>query len=366
MCFFVKPIHSLDPVRFGPEFTFMQDPTLIHGGDLSDQMRKHLIENQPIGAKFTLDQGYRDRLRLISPNGWWAAVDNDSGGFEVNVNPMTPTEYKQYAEDLQDAIFVSAANIGHFPALWQGGGHINIDLGSFQGNLLLFRNFLVDILNHNELYMGIFNYDFRNARPPQVGYTSLYNLLVKKGFNTQWGFDDYVKHVLVKIDRVMSDVDPNLEDVAEEASSIFGSIGRAFSLAKRNASRLEFRAVRPQASMDVFIRQIELLEGRLRYLENFTSPIPYQAKVPLKPDAQEAIHSTYAYTPPVDPQQALRAFYEYVTESGQRWRNHRDYLWPQWIADGELERFESSAWFKSHENICIRLLQRFVRPPVKQ
>jgi hypothetical protein len=43
--------------------------------------------------------------------------------------------------------------------------------------------------------------------------------------------------------------------------------------------------------------------------------------------------------PPVDPQQALQAFHQYVTESGLRWEDHQDYLWPRWISSGEVERF---------------------------
>jgi hypothetical protein len=53
--------------------------------------------------------------------------------------------------------------------------------------------------------------------------------------------------------------------------------------------------------------------------------------------------------PPIDPQWALRTFYEYVTESGLEWKDHTDYLWPKWITDHEVELFESTRWFKDRE-----------------
>jgi hypothetical protein len=336
---------SLEPVRFGPEFTFMPDPNLNIGG-LFERMNRHLIEEQPEGAKFHLDHGYKGRSRWTSPNGWWTALYADSGGFEVNVKPMTVDEYKKYAADLQDAIFVSAANIGHFPALWQGGGHINIDVENFRRNPLLFRNFMVDLVNHNELYFGIFNYDLQNAVPPQR----------TASFDND--FRQSLKQLDAELPNPKSEVDYN--KLADKFYLYFFGVGKkAIELIKRAESRIEFRAVRPQASIDVFIRQIELIEARLRYLENFKTPISYEPQAPLEATAY-ADFARYSPRPPIDPQKALQAFYRYVTESGQLWRNHRDYLWPQWISGGELEKFEMSEWFKSREregkSDCGRLL----------
>jgi hypothetical protein len=338
---FTASSFSLQPVRFGPEFTFMPDPSL-NTGNLFDQLNKHLMDEQPEGAKFSRDSGYEQRWRWVSPNGWWMAAYTDSGGYEVNVKPMTIAEYKKYAADLQDAIFVSAANVGHFPALWQGGGHLNIDIEIFRRNPLLLRNFLVDFVSHNELYMGILNYDPMNAAP----------------FRWSKSFDNGFHQFLLQLDIDFPHLNDEtvLDSLAESFCDYFISEGAlALSLCKSRQSRIELRAVRPQASIDVFIRQIELIEARLRYLETIKTPIAYRPQVPVDPTAYNVI-TKYNLKPPVNPQEALRAFYVYVTEAGQLWRNHRDYLWPQWISGGELEKFEMSDWFQSREGTCPKLL----------
>jgi hypothetical protein len=358
---FVHSSPALRPVLFGPEFTFMHDPNFPKR-DLFIQLEDHLVRDQPAKGKFRMDRAYKDRKRFISPNGWWTAVSLDSGGYEVNVKAMTVADYKKYAVDLQDAIFASAANVGHFPALWQGGGHINIDLENFRRNPLLFRNFIVDLLNHGELYMGIFNYDSQNAPPYQQKFGSIRDYLSQRGQSRDGGFDAFFRSYLASADLEF----PNLTGTADFNgllrklnSNFFGDYTAAFSLRKPE-NRLELRAVRPQASIDVFIRQIELIEARLRYLETFKTRIAYNPQVTLKDNNSYADSLKYKLTPPVEPQEAMRAFYNYVTESGQLWRNHRDYMWPQWISGGELEKFELSEWFDSRENgresACAKLL----------
>jgi hypothetical protein len=355
---------ALEPVLFGPEFTFMHDQNFPNG-ELLRHIECHLVTDQPEGAKFHRDQSYEGRITWNSPNGWWTAIYEDSGGFEVNTKAMTLNDFKKYAADLQDAIFVSAANTGHFPALWQGGGHINIDVTIFRKNPLLFRNFMVDLFNHNELYMGIFNYDFSNARPFQLMFYRNGIYLEELGLNRAAGFDVFFRRFLADLDAEIPNPasQDDFDSIAEKFrlkfhTCMYGS--GAINLNKLNESRVELRAVRPQASIDVFIRQIELLEARLRYLEKLKSPISSNSQVPLMLNTDEEL-SKDTLTPPVEPQAALRAFYNYVTESGQPWRNHRDYLWPQWISGGELEKFEMSEWFKSRERGCAKLLEKLPR-----
>jgi hypothetical protein len=126
-------------------------------------------------------------------------------------------------------------------------------------------------------------------------------------------------------------------------------------------SRLEIRAVRPQKNMDVWVHQIELLEGRINYLKKFTKPIRLRPILEVKRVTSSTRHEEMeklVYTPQVDVQQTLRAFWTYVHESGQRWQDHRDYLWPNWIKSGEVRNFENSKWFKRHEHMsaCQALL----------
>lgn len=338
LVFMHLPASALSPILFGPEFTF--SPSRDGLGTLAvwERMRAHLIDGQPEGQKFT-ETAVESRRALASPNGWWLSTHWDAGSVEVQTRPMTVADFKRYKDDLNDAIFVSAANEAYFPELWRGGGHINIDLTVFKENLLLYRNFIVDLLNHNELFMGILNYDMHSANPHELlqfadtefrgeRFDIDYPLhLVDNGIRTDWTFE----RMTVQFQSFLT--------------------GKSFWFYKNYQNRLEIRAVRPQASIDIWIHQIELFEARIKYLATISTPIPYQARVPI---VRNPYHDPY--TPPIDPQEALRSFYIYVRESGLPWKDHRDYLWPQWMFRqqqnelSELEKFESSDWFVRQES----------------
>lgn len=339
---------------FGPEFTFCdletENPEKME--KIEERFRRHLIEEQPEGARFTLGP----ENRYTSPNGWWFEwkYENDFRGrrrvMEVVMNPQTVSSYRHFKDDMQDAIFASAANEGVFPALWQGGGHINFSLEVFKNDDLLLRNFIVDMINHNELFMGVFNYDTNNALPfaliPDAAKAEVYETIRQfdrgdfAGFQFPYGAFQFISKIETarasKVDRFLR------YWVARGIRLKHFDLGLHFITNRR---RIEIRGVRPQASMDVWIRQIDLIEHRLRYLKTFRHPIEILAKVPLLP----IDFGDHALNPPVDPQLALRSFYRYVTESGLRFQDHTDYLWPQWISGGEVQKFEASEWFKTQE-----------------
>ena len=328
---------SLGPVTFGAEFTFFnpKDMTTNNGWEkVLLIMEQHLIVAQQFDERFSFD---RKSKTFRSPNGWWFSVGPDPAVMEVQSMPATVEVWKRYKDDIQDAIFASAANGGFVPAMFQGGGHINLGTNVFEGNDLLLRNFVVDLINHNELFMGVFNYDLRNARPFQLltpyQQKMVYEVIARfdKGeYGNATGQMRFLKSVHAAMDSKKR-VAICLDDVGMHPQS-----------------RIEFRGVRPQASVDVWIRQIDLFYHRLQYLEKITEPIPIRWKVPLFA-FDETESARHDLNPPLDPQAALQAFYEYVTESGLKWQDHTDYLWPRWITDGEVAKFEDTQWFHEHE-----------------
>jgi hypothetical protein len=329
---------ALEPVIFGPEFTFMRDTSTVEKNYL-EMLKLHLIQNQPPGAAFTLGTLYENRITFISPNGWWFVYSTDSGGYEMGTKPMSFADFKRYGRDIQDAIFVTAANSGYFPALWQGGGHINIDNDIFRKNPLLLYNFVIDLLNHNELFLGIFNFDMQNQRSHSFS-----------GDHNTYFTPRSLEQIVNQLEADVPNSGFTYEGVLFGLQQNVGRVGWSFSFRNIDERRFEIRGFRPQASMDVFLRQIELLEHRLQLLERNTTKLRYAPRVPMQVLKDDL-------TPPVDPQLALRAFYEYVTESGLLWKDHRDYLWPQWTTGGELAKFETSDWFIHKEGArCVRLL----------
>lgn len=338
---------------FGPEFTFATEENggFADTGRVRNRMHHHLITGQRRGCKF--ETYYEGGNVFVSPNRWSFTLTIDQGVIEVGMKPMTVEQYEKYEADIQDAIFASCANEAHFPYLFKGGGHINVDMHYFDDKPLLFRNFIVDLLNHNELFLGIWGYDTHNALP--------FDLIDP---------DDYqgIHEILKKFEGRLRNPNNQMPAAASLASDMYmlgvkskdpyfrlwHKMGRTrqFALSFMTAmdhnreARLEIRSVRPQDSMQTFIGQIRLIRNRLRYLQKFNEPIalkPMTAILP-QPDPE-----AYKLNPPVNPHEALKNFYVYVRQSGERWQDHRSYLWPQWLSDGTVDDFENSDWFKSQE-----------------
>jgi|GEM_PF-1566417 len=366
--FLAHASHALGTIEFGPEFTLSD---VKYGSsdkfyNVHTRMQKHLVEDQPEGAKFeVVSEG--GPHTFTSPNGWWFSWHQEGGdewhgaSMEVRMKQGTVDYFRHFKNDMQDAIFVSAANEDIIPALFRGGGHINISASAFDSDLLL-RNFVVDLINHDELFLGVFGYDTNNALsfqllPPRA-QLAVYEVIQKfeQGIVEGVANPDEQGAFLHQLQQAMQFA---MDDfifrwgLIEQRGKYF-----AFNFSKFTSNkRMELRAVRPQASMDMWVRQIDLLAHRLAYLDKIKRPIPILWKVPVKPLSFSVAGENHMLNPPIEPQLAMRAFYEYVTESGLKWQDHRDYLWPQWTwnIDGrpsELEKFEKSQWFTRREKVA--------------
>src|SRR5262245_10147268 len=101
---------ALKDVFFGPEFTFAPAGEMLHSS-VYLRMYKHLVTDQPEDGKFRY-YGYRGGpiATYTSPNGWSFRHEPELFVVEVQMSPLTPEGFQRYAGDMQDAIFVSAAN----------------------------------------------------------------------------------------------------------------------------------------------------------------------------------------------------------------------------------------------------------------
>lgn len=363
--FGMVPVAHSAEILFGSEFTFSNQEMLLDPGTYYDpnrdtmiaresdtvkkhmtqlmmHMTQHLVEGQPMGAKFdVINEGFNLK-KFISPTGWWVRVEKDRGVIETNLKPMTLEDWERFAGDIQDALFVSAHNNGLFPMDYLGGGHISISLYAFEDEKH-FRNFLVDYLNHAELALGVMNYDTNNA----LSYLQTTSSFQK---NVQLWIKD------VDAGKYQGDLFEAARAFARlqndgSIDEYFLAWGHALSRTKEfsfnlkslvnldpPSHRLEIRAVRPQKTVEMFVRQIRLFKKRIDYLKQVKHPIAFQPRLQIK---RLSIEDS-KLIPPVDTQQALSSFYHYVIESGESWRDHQDYLWPRWIQDGEVDRFNQA------------------------
>jgi hypothetical protein len=272
-------------------------------------------------------------------------VGVDPAVIELTTSPMTLEKFKENRDILQRALFDIPAEMGMNPQMFTGGGHINIGLSQFVGKPLLLRNFLVDLLNHNELFMGVFGYDTNNAASiwmlSGASIQSYRNLFERMNERVTIN-SSYLTEIVNAFVPVRTDPYIKLwRELPYTRGFAMAVIPRVESHQPERA-RLELRSVRPQQSMDMFLRQIELLQKRVNYLEKIKTPIPFRAAVPVNQEARKGDPKKFQFDPPIDAQKALASFYKYVTESGLRWEDHTDYIWPKWIADGELEKFNAT------------------------
>lgn len=346
--------------RFGPEFSFGRLDAPFDDKDLAKfraAAMAHLIEGQPVGEKFEIFV-IESRTAFQSPHGWWFTSSKDPHVLEVQMKPMTVEEFKAHDSDMQDAIFVTAANQGYVPFDYLGGGHLNIDIEAFQGNVLLVRNFIVDYWNHNELALGALSYDTNNAMPFSLQgakyWAEVQERLNKLNSGEYFRMDPehYLYQFLADLNATRSSSTDSLREYWHGPQPArYKATDMTFYQATKTEKRIEIRAVRPQKSIYRWIKQIELIEARINYLAKFKKPIPLRPIVPIRIPENTTMENL-ALEPPVDPQEALRSFYNYVTESGLKWQDYREDLWPRWLRLGEVDKFEASDWFIFREAIA--------------
>jgi hypothetical protein len=322
---------------------------------LIELLKQRLVHDRPIGEKFEVYfKNIDDELRFVlrSPSGWYAALGVDPGVLEWTTNPMTLQQFQNFKNEIQEVIFTIPGEIGLGPALFAGGGHINVGLGPFSSDRLLLRNFVVDLLNHSELFLGVFNHDTNNAISPWLLKVSDLNRIIDflkspPEVLQSMELEDFMWKMENSFNVYTND--PYLDYFRPLTAHYFHvrNTGVAFCFRqdkhiyqdqRLGSWRMEIRAVRPQTSMDVFLNQIELIQKRVDFLSRQSDYLQLQNRLQI--DFRGRVEDR-VYNPPVDPQAALQSFYEFVTESGLRWEDHQSYLWPWWITSGELARFNS-------------------------
>lgn len=333
------------PPLFGPEFTFtnpvMQSSTLAdearnrQAGQVTgtpeshqvvERMRQILVERcrHHGNCSVTDPGGAWSAVRVTYQDGWWFELDTDPGVVEVRAQPMTQTRIEALRSRMQEDIFEVARLAGVTPDPNVGMGHIHLDLHeSFGNDAQLFRNFLVDFLNHSELSTGILEDDPKNApsfasltdeeqdefrriirafdAATRAGHAPTISTLARAiqrriHHSNKW-LAKYQALSLNRIDwknspwRVLMRILP-----APRSTGFSGGAGR---------ETLEIRALRAQASAEDFALLTRLFQKRIEYLG------ARGGTVPLAP-ARE----------PADTE-AIQNFYAYVTESNLE---YRDYL----------------------------------------
>lgn len=244
--------------------------------DLLAHIRRLCLAEKCLIASKT-DKYGNEAFTVNFPDGWWFRVTLDPGVIEIQTRETTLTELKNLEGRIQKFIFDAGASVGLQPHEAIGGGHIHIgDESTFGGDDRLFRNFLVDMINHPEAVIGIFGdrTGIANAFPftslPEILFGKLTALIEKFDAGKIQGRHALVEAINNKVYVAMPFPYPKtlrMEPMKNRAVNLMRMDLRFKDVIATIARTLELRGRRPQKNAKDFIAQVELLDARLHVLK---------------------------------------------------------------------------------------------------
>ncbi|MBX9766328.1 MAG: hypothetical protein K2X47_03575 [Bdellovibrionales bacterium] len=334
--------------QFGPEFTVSSRPllqTYVDAGGGQD----HVVIQTPESIQMLEDYGKilkeqlvrsakspwryskihdgswgRNKLHFTDSQDFRIVVLSDPGVIEINHSPITVKNAIRKERSLQKLIFENFKTLGLQPMEYAGSGHIHMDLNGFRGNLRLFRDFLVDFHNHSGLTLGGLNHDRYNAvGMSEMTETQKDNFRSLVGEVDSGAIESIPQFISELIESVFKDLsyDPLIK--RSRADKYYAT---SFSPSYQRFGTMELRCVRPQASYQTFIHQIQMLEARVNYLAERIQ----RGEPPIKVGDLQA----------ADAQTALGQFDSYVTEAGLDFANYEPMVLDWWqVPGGELDQY---------------------------
>ncbi len=195
---------------------------------------------------------------------FWVQISTDPSVIEIQTKPSTVAEYKKSRVHM-DRLFSVGEAVGIKPHSFNGGGHIHMDIKSAFGNdVKLFRNFLVDFMNHQELGGdGVLGGDFQNA--PHLSELEKFQ---RREFRKVIGeFDsgeiNSIRELTDAINKRVYRGNPAGWGPTEK----YQALNLLRALLEDGESTVEFRGIDPQRDFDEFLKQINLFEKRIEFLK---------------------------------------------------------------------------------------------------
>jgi hypothetical protein len=299
---------------FGPEWTFTNEQFLQVPGYTDriryvfDDLETSFQSNCKSSGKCKVEREERRLIKITFTNGFQVHVTADEGVLELQSSPVSLSKWRQIKDEVQSSIFQTMSAEGFHPHEREGAGHVNVGLKFFENNPLLLRNFIVDFYNHNGMSVAL-NSLVDNSMTAKT--LDQYNGYEKKQFIKK----------LQKLDSVDNfTVNDVLKNLGEPLYAKFIALGLRdigfhthMPIDLYPTSRLEIRTLRPQSSMDDYIRVLEIFEARIQYLSHL--------KTKIKLGDVKPIHDGY---------EALGQFADYLEESGLDFRKYKSLLPEVW------------------------------------
>ena len=305
----------------GPEWTF-SNPQIINAdraGVYESQASEDLTDHT-IARWLALIQQQCPKCvihdRQVHLGGYWFQFDVDPMVIEITAMPTTTSDLREPRRhaQLQQLIWNTGHQIGLAPQERIGGGHLHLDIDThFHGDAFLFRNFIVDLANRPELFLGGLGLDLLNAPPlAALGPESI----------------DAFEKVISDFDQHPTDIATLRRRIRTEVYRHTPVMGRGAKTEKFQAVNLshgetiEIRGLRPQTSLAHFIRIAELFEARIEKLEKLTHPIRFEKRDLSRSFIVREDRDIHTYEVLLDPEHVHKSTIEFILASGL---NPQDY-----------------------------------------
>lgn len=317
----------------GPEFTLTRSDLFQLGrsGNATDQYYTNIFRELEMAIRrnctdctILIDDTSKPVMTVTVPGGFTIKYARDPWVIEVTTSPLHPSQIQNqiFIEKTQKIIWNAAREIGFEPHSRVGGGHIHFDLEShFEGNVLHFFNFVVDIANHPELFLGALGFDLLNAPPIAVLSEKQRNAFkdIVQNFDPQTQTIDDLKSIIRN--RVYSkSFLMNKYDHVDYYTTKY----QALNLDHQKT--LELRGFRPQESIQHFVLDIQLIQSRIEKLKNLKQPLQYIEK-----DYSELVKvrtedNLQVYTSQISSSQIVNSYRSYVEGAGLAWEIYNQHI----------------------------------------
>lgn len=250
-----------------------------------------------------------ESYRVQFNDGFWFNLSYDCGVVEVQMTPSTVAGLERNETRIQQAVFDTALKAGLKPRK-EKETHLHTGAeAAFKGKLALFRNFLVDAVNHPE-FTHLFSKGLHNAPPlmllPEKQYDKFAEIISAVDSGAIKTQDELVKRIRKQVYNVTYDADMvNVDDPTQKYQA--WNLERMTPKFKPAAQTVENRSVPHPANARDMLLVTRLQDSRIAYLEGLGA-----TRIELEP-----------YQPKLSVKERVAKFSAYIKESGL---NPKDYL----------------------------------------
>lgn len=308
-----------------------QDPTK-DGEYTQTKILAYAIKEQCPNCQMEVLPGKHEGIpafHITFPNGYYILVDCDPGVVEIQTKPLPYIEYVKLANFIQKNIYNVAAKVGLTPSN-STDGHSNISVETAFKNVKNLSAFILDMVQHPELSMGVLGHDLMNAPPLQIltreQQNNFYELIQNIKDNKIFGINAFLKQMMDKVYYQAGPYNQHSELVGDHYQAV--NIDRLRQhYPGFNDQPIELRFTSSKPDFKSVLLTYELLLKRIVYLTKNRSLD--QLRHIEKIDPRMAITMSAS--------EKLTRFYVFVTEMGGNFDRYRPLIYDPIIVNAPLD-----------------------------